>query len=244
MFSDIPGSRTYALDVTTGEVSVLEQDSRYSNGRTVDVEGRLVVCEHLGRRVIRHEPDGSVTVLADSFEGKRLNSPNDVVVSRDGTVWFTDPTYGILSDHEGRKADPEIGTGVYSVTPTGELRAQTWRHAMPNGLCFSPDESVLYVVDSGVRPGTIHAYPVHAGWLGEPRLWLDIPDGTADGIRCDAGGNVWAAVQHEELNGVWVISPAGQVLRRIPVPEMASNLCFAAGQLFVTAGGSLYSIEV
>ena len=193
--SDIPNHRIIKWEEETGAVSIFRKPSNFANGNTRDRQGRLITCEHGGRRVIRTEYDGSITVLIDPFDGKRLNSPNDVVVKSDGSIWFTDPTFGLLGNYEGYKAEPEIDANVYRIDgATGKATIVAEGVLGPNGLCFSPDEKILYVVESrGVPNRKILAYDVVAGGdkLSNKRVFIDAGPGTPDGMRCDIDGNLW-----------------------------------------------------
>jgi gluconolactonase len=252
IWSDIPNDRLLRWDERTGDVSVFRQPSGYANGGTRDLQGRLVSCEHLGRRVTRTEHDGRVTVLADAFDGHRLNAPNDVVVASDGGVWFTDPGYGIDTDYEGRRAAAELPTAVYRVDPaTGALDAVVTDLERPNGLCFAPGEALLYVVDSGSSPGRICTYQV--GGDGPCRVaaagtFATLENGTYDGLRCDTSGNVWvAAAGGEGVDGVHVLAADGTLIGQILLPERCANLCFggaAGNRLFMTASQSVYALFV
>jgi gluconolactonase len=250
VWSDIPNRRILRWVEGQG-VGVFRADSNYSNGNTRDRQGRLVTCEHGGRRVTRTEPDGAITVLADSHAGKRLNSPNDVVVKSDGSVWFTDPPYGILSDYEGFKAPQEQeGCFVYRLDPeSGDLEVVTRELSKPNGLAFSPDETILYVAESGAShdphcPRHILAFPVQNGQaLGKSRIFAEVSQGLPDGFRVDVHGNVWTSAGE----GVECFDPAGNLLGRIKLPEVAANLTFGGprrNRLFITATSSLYSVYV
>lgn len=253
LWSDIPNNRILRWDEETGAVSVYRKPSNFANGHTRDRQGRLVTCEHGGRRVTRTEYDGSITVLMDSFDGKRLNSPNDVVVKSDGSVWFTDPVFGILGDYEGYKATPEIGMNVYRLEPdTGRAEIVADDVLGPNGLCFSPDESKLYVVESrGVPNRKILAYDVAAGGarLSNRRVLIDAGPGTPDGMRCDVDGNLWCGwgMGDPQLDGVMVFAPDGAPIGRILLPERCANVCFGGlkrNRLFMAASQSLYALYV
>lgn len=232
-------------------VSVFRPYSNNANGNTRDRQGRLVTCEHLTRRVTRTEADGRITVVADRHDGKRLNSPNDVVVKSDDSVWFTDPSYGILSDYEGERAEPEqSGCHVYRVdAKTGAVSIAVDDFVKPNGLAFSPDEKILYIADSGRShdangPHHIRAFEVgEGGKLGKSRVFAEIEHGVPDGFRVDTQGNVWTSAQ----DGVICYSPDGTRLGRIKLPEMVANLTFGGekrNRLFITATSSLYAVYV
>lgn len=254
LFSDIPNDRILRWDETTGGVSVFRGPSNYANGNTRDRQGRLVTCEHGGRRVTRTEHDGSIHVLCERIAGKRLNSPNDVVVKSDGSVWFTDPVFGISGNYEGHEAQPELPRGVYRIdADTGEVSTLTDELLGPNGLCFSPDERVLYVVESrGVPRRKILAYDVceEGRSLRNGRLLIDAgPDGTPDGLRCDVDGNLWCGwgMGSEALDGVRVFAPDGTAIGRIALPERCANVCFGGrkrNRLFMAASQSLYALYV
>jgi gluconolactonase len=250
VWSDIPNNRMLRWTPDLG-VGIFRADANFSNGNTRDRQGRLVSCEHGGRRVTRTEPDGSITVIADRHDGRRLNSPNDVVVKSDGTVWFTDPTYGIMSDYEGHKAEPEQdGCHVYRVDPdTGTVAVVADDFAKPNGLAFSRDESVLYVADSGVThdpdgPHHIRAFDVRGdNTLGNGRVFVEVSPGVPDGFRLDVDGNLWTSAQ----DGVHCYAPDGTLLGKIRLPQMASNLTFGGpkrNRLFITSTHALYSVFV
>ena len=252
LWSDLPNERILKWEESDGHVSVFRQSDRIANGNTRDRQGRLISCEHRGRRVTRTEHDGSITVLADAFQGKPLNSPNDVIVASDGGIWFTDPPFGLRSQYEGIRGTPELPPSLYRIDPdTAELRLMTADLAGPNGLCFSPDESVLYVVDSAARPSRlIMAFDVqNRQQLSNPRVLIDCEDGTSDGIRCDQDGNLWCGwgMGTEALDGVRVFNPAGVALGHIHLPERCANLCFGGqygNRLFMACGTSLYSLFV
>ncbi|WP_085035366.1 SMP-30/gluconolactonase/LRE family protein [Ensifer aridi] len=249
LWSDIPNQRMLRW-TPEGGVSVFRQPSNFANGHTRDRQGRLISCEHGARRVTRTEIDGSITVLAESYQSKRLNSPNDVVVRSDGTIWFTDPTYGILSDYEGYRAEPEQETrNVYRLDPQiGELEAVVTDFNQPNGLAFSPDEKILYVADSGAShdeglPRHIRAFDVACGGLANGRVFATMDNGIPDGIRTDMAGNLWSSAG----DGVHCFAPDGTLLGKILVPQTVANLTFGGprrNRLFITATTSLYSIYV
>ena len=254
LWSDIPNQRILKWEEETGAVSVYRKPTDFANGNTRDRQGRLITCEHGGRRVTRTEYDGSITVLADSFQGKRLNSPNDVVVKSDGSIWFTDPPFGILGNYEGHQAEPEIGQNVYRLDPgTGEMTAVADDVLGPNGLAFSPDETILYVVESrGVPHRKILAYDVAADGqsITNKRTFIDAgPGGTPDGFRVDIDGNLWCGwgMGAPELDGVNVYAPSGDLIGRIALPERCANVCFGGAKrnrLFMAASQSLYSVYV
>jgi gluconolactonase len=251
LFSDIPNNRILRWTEETGEVSVYRQPSNWTNGNTRDKQGRLVSCEH-GRRVTRTEPDGAVTVLADRFEGKRFNAPNDVVVHPDGGIWFTDPGYGIMSYYEGEKGEFELPPRTYRIDPaSGSITIVATEAERPNGLCFSPDHKKLYLADTGApagKPHPIFVYDVVDGKrLANGRIFYDMGKGMADGIRMDIDGNVWASSGWvgEGYDGVQVITPEGTLIGRILLPEICSNLCFGGlhrNRLFMTGSQSLYAV--
>jgi gluconolactonase len=249
LFSDIPNQRILRW-VEGGGVSVFRSPSNFANGHTRDRQGRLVSCEHGLRRVTRTEVDGTITVLADSHDGKRLNSPNDVVVHSDGSVWFSDPSYGILSDYEGYKAEEEQESrNIWRLDPqTGSLSIMASDFLQPNGLAFSPDERRLYVADSGAShapeaPRHILVFDVSDDGrsLSKGRVFAEIDKGIPDGIRVDVAGNLWSSA----ADGVHCFSPEGILLGKILVPQVVANLTFGGprrNRLFITATTSLYSI--
>src|SRR5437763_6050405 len=249
LWSDIPNNRIMRWDEETGSVAVFRKPSNFANGNTRDRAGRLVTCEH-GRRLTRTEYDGSVSVLADSYRGRRLNSPNDVVVKSDGSIWFTDPAFGILGNYEGFKATPELPTNVYRVDPrTGRASVVAGDINFPNGLCFSPDESRMYIVESRAKPRAIRVYDVveDGTKLANSRIFGDIGEGAPDGFRCDVAGNLWCGWGPGELNGVAVFAPDGKMIGRIALPERCANLCFGGrsrNRLFMAASQSLYAVYV
>lgn len=243
LFSDIPNNRI--LRWTEEGITTFRQPSNYSNGHTRDRQGRLISCEHGLRRVTRTEWDGQITVIADGYGGKRLNSPNDVIVARDGAIWFTDPHYGIVTDYEGFRAEEELPCSVYRVDPDGRIEAVITDMACPNGLAFSPDESRLYVADTGRMfssdPQHIRVYDMMDGKPRNGRIFHKVSAGCADGIRVDSDGNLWSSAG----DGVHCIAPDGHLMGRILVPEVVSNICFggrAKHRLFITATTSLYSV--
>ncbi len=248
VWSDIPNNRMLRWTEETGAVSEFRKPSNFSNGNTRDRQGRLVSCEHFTRRVTRTEYDGTITVLADKFEGKRLNSPNDVVVKSDGSVWFSDPAFGILSDYEGERAPSELPMAFYRLDPaTGKLTVVADGMDGPNGLCFSPDEKLLYVVESASRPRRTWVFDVVGDKLANKRPFADCGElGTPDGWRCDERGNVWAGWgMGEGLDGVRVFAPDGTPILHIDLPERCANLCFGGKyhtRLFMAASHSLYSV--
>jgi gluconolactonase len=251
LWSDIPNNRILRWDEETGATSVFRRPSNNSNGNTRDREGRLVTCEHLTRRVTRTEYDGSITVLADRFEGKRLNSPNDVVVKSDGSIWFTDPDFGILGFYEGEQAPMELPTCIYRVDGrSGRIRLITDEVGRPNGLCFSPDERTLYVVECASTPRRLLALDVaeDGDTVSGRRVFVDAGRGTPDGFRCDVDGNLWCGWGMEQgLDGVMVFNPAGVPIGRVALPERCANLCFGGrhrNRLFMAASQSLYSLYV
>jgi gluconolactonase len=254
VWSDVPGDRMLRWDEETGAVSDFRKPSGYANGNTRDRQGRLVTCEHGGRRVSRTELDGRIVSLADSFEGKRLKSPNDVVCKSDGSLWFTDPSFGILGWYEGHKADAELPTHVYrwqEGEKGGSLAVVAEGIVQPNGLAFSPDESILYIVESRSVPRKILAYDVKGGrTLANRRVLIDAgPQGTPDGFRVDMDGNLWCGwgMGAEGLDGVHVFNPDGRLIGRIDLPERCANVCFGGlhrNRLFMAATSSLYSLYV
>ena len=244
LFSDIPSRRILRWSEADG-LSVYRNDSGFNNGNTRDRQGRLIGCRHGSRDVVRTEYDGTLTVLARTWQGKRLNSPNDVVVSSDGAVWFTDPTYGILSNFEGFRTPPEQpARNVYRLSAEGDLSVVAGDFVQPNGLCFSPDETRLYIAESGSShdddvPAVIRVFDVTGNRLEDRGVFATIDDGLPDGLRCDMQGNLWSSAR----DGVHCFDPQGVLLGKILVPETVSNLCFggADGQrLFITATTGVY----
>ncbi|WP_170470510.1 SMP-30/gluconolactonase/LRE family protein [Ruegeria arenilitoris] len=253
LWSDIPNNRIMRWDEVTGQSSAFRQPSNFANGQTRDRQGRLISCEHGGRRVTRTEYDGSITVLAESFDGKRLNSPNDVIVKSDGSVWFTDPPFGISGNYEGHRAEPELGQNVYRLDPdTEKLKVVADDILGPNGLAFSPDETVLYIVESRGEPSRkILAYDVNTDGasIQNKRALIDAGSGTPDGFRVDVDGNLWCGwgMGDAELDGVMVFDPDGTPIGRIALPERCANVCFggrANSRLFMAASHSVYALYV
>lgn len=243
VWSDIPNDRMMKFSDSEG-ASVFRQPAGYSNGNYLDREGRLVSCEHGNRRVSRTEPDGRVVTLADNYEGKKLNSPNDIVVKSDGTIWFTDPPYGILSDHEGHKADSELGANyVFRLEPdSGTLEIVCETLEMPNGLAFSPDETILYVSDTG-EAGNIVAFDVVDGRrLTNQREFAAVSPGKPDGFRLDTDGNIFTSA----WDGIQVYSPRQELLGKILIPEQrTANCCFGGpgkNRLYAASDTSMYSV--
>jgi gluconolactonase len=252
IWSDIPNDRMMRWDEQTGAVSVFRSPCNHANGNTRDRQGRLITCEHGGRRVTRTEPDGAITVLCDSFNGKRLNSPNDVVVARDGAVWFTDPLFGLLGYNEGVKAESETPQAVYRLDPhtmAASLVADGFQG--PNGLAFSPDEKTLYIVASREEPRQLRAYDVIDGRkLTRERVFIDAgAGGTPDGFRLDLDGNLWCGwgMGTAALDGVRVFNPEGAAIGHIALPERCANVCFGGrwrNRLFMAASHSVYALIV
>ncbi|MGM9485296.1 SMP-30/gluconolactonase/LRE family protein [Roseateles sp. NT4] len=244
LWSDIPNERMLSWCEVSGHVAEFRRPSSYTNGHTLDRQGRLISCEQGGRRVVRTEHDGSLTVLASHFGGQRLNSPNDVVVKSDGTVWFTDPPYGICDDYEGVRAPQEqAGCWVYRLDPvSGELRVMADNLVHPNGLAFSPDERCLYVADTGVERGTMHRFAVDAdGSLSGGEVFIQCDTGFYDGFRCDTEGRIWTSAGR----AIHCHAPDGALIGRIPVPERVSNVSFGGpkrNRLFICATSSVYSV--
>jgi gluconolactonase len=253
LWSDIPNNRIMKWDEASGATSVYRQPSNWANGNTRDRQGRLVTCEH-GRRVTRTEYDGTLTTLAERLDGKRLNSPNDVVVKSDNSIWFTDPPFGLLANYEGDVADAELPQNVYRIDgETGRLEVAIEGIPGPNGLCFSPDESLLYVVESRAMPTRlISAFDIVDGGkrATNRRVVIDAgPGGTPDGMRCDVDGNLWCGwgMGREDLDGVRVFAPDGTPLAHIRLPERCANVCFGGrkrNRLFMAASQSVYALYV
>ena len=248
LFSDIPNNRILRWSEDTNNVSEYRIPSNNSNGNARDTQGRLITCEHLTRRVTRTEHDGTISVIADSFRNFKLNAPNDVVSHSDGSVWFTDPGYGIMNDYEGDKSELELPTAVYRIHPsTGDVQIMATGLIGPNGLCFSPNFDKLYIADSGsTDPRSIFVYDVtdNGTSLSRGRIFRETGSDSTDGIRCDIDGNLWASSQRG-TNSISVYSPEAQLIGRIHLPEMPSNLTFGGmkkNRLFITASQSVYSI--
>ncbi len=260
LVSDIPNNRIMRYDEATGAWGVFRAPSNMANGLARDTQGRLLTCEHGGRRITRTEYDGRITVLADRFQGRRLNSPNDIVCQSNGAIWFTDPPFGIGGHWEGEKAEPELPHAVYRIDPqSGELQQVLTDLAGPNGLAFSPDGRVLYIVESRAQPHRkVWAYDVDgAGGLSGKRLVIDAQGpGALDGIAVDEDGNLWCgwggngslgARPEDAPDGVRVFSPQGLAIGHIHLPERCANLCFGGAgrnRLFMAASHSLYALYV
>ena len=256
LFSDIPNNRMLRWLEDTGEVSVFRAPSNYSNGNSRDRQGRLLSCEHDARRLTRTEHDGTITVLADHFQGKPFNAPNDLAVHSDGAIWFTDPGYGIMSNYEGHKASFELPANVYRLDPNSrEVTVVANDMEKPNGICFAPDEKKVYIVDTGEPkhpgdPRPIRVYDVENGTkLKNGRQFVNMAPGSSDGIRCDVDGNVWSAAGWgpDGFNGVHVFAPDGTLIGKIHLPETCANLCFGGAKknrLFMAASQSLYAVYV
>lgn len=247
LFSDIPNDRILRWDAASQTLATFRQPSGFANGHTRDRQGRLVSCQHGTRSVTRTEWDGTLTTLAASWQGKRLNSPNDVIVARDGGIWFSDPHYGIVTDYEGHRGTEETPCAVYRIDPDGSLARMIDDMACPNGLCFSPDESRLYVADTGRAftddPMQIRVYDMQDGRPVRGRHFHTITPACADGMRVDSDGNLWSSAG----DGVHCLSPEGDLLGKILIPERVSNLCFggrAKQVLYMTATTSLYSVAL
>ena len=251
VWSDIPNNRMMRFDETDGSVSVFRQPAGNSNGNTVDLQGRLISCEHSGRRVSRTNHDGSVTTIAASFNGKRLNSPNDAVVHSDGSIWFTDPSYGIDSDYEGDKAESEIGScNVYRVDPgTGKIEAVITDMTRPNGIAFSLDETKLYVSDTGrthqgAKEADLMVFDI--GRRGRPtkgRAFANCTAGLFDGFRLDTSGRIWTSA----ADGVHVYEANGDLIGKVKVPEVVANVAWGGSKrnvLYICGTTSLYAVRL
>ena len=253
LWSDIPNDRILRWEEETGAVSVFRKPSHNANGNTRDRQGRLLTCEHDARRVTRTEYDGTITVLAEHYEGKPLNSPNDIVCKSDGSVWFTDPPFGVLGFYEGHRATPELPTNVYRLDPaSGRLTVVAGDVNRPNGLAFSPDESRLYIIEAAPNPRVVRVYDVVDGGtrLSNGRVFLTAePNGTPDGFRVDVDGNLWMGwgMGTEALDGVNVFNSQAKLIGRIDLPERCANVCFGGvyrNRLFMAASTSVYSLYV
>jgi gluconolactonase len=252
VWSDIPNDRMMRWDEKNDQLGVFRHPSNYANGNTVDLQGRLITCEHLGRRVVRTEHDGQQTVIASHWQGKRLNSPNDLVVRSDGGIWFTDPDYGILSDYEGRRNPSDIGVcNVYRVDPhTGVVDIVASDFVKPNGLAFSPDEKILYVADTGgshITNGPRHIRRLEVSTdgrrLGKSDIFAQCSDGFFDGFRVDCDGRIWTSA----ADGVHVFEQSGDLIGKIRLPEVVANVCFGGprlDRLYICATSSVYSCRL
>jgi len=254
IFSDIPNNRMMRWLEDDGHLSVFRAPSNYSNGNTRDREGRLITCEHDTQRVTRTEPDGRIIVLIDCFEDKKLNAPNDVVVASDGAIWFTDPGYGIDGPYEGHKAEAELPRNVYRLDPSsGSASVVADDFTRPNGICFSPDERQLYIVDSGIShggPAHIRVFDVDGRRLRNGRIFADdFAPGMTDGLRTDVDGNVWCSMGWADPaeDGVRCYAPNGDLIGKVHLPEVCANLCFGGrkkDRLFMCASTSVYALYV
>lgn len=251
LWSDIPNNAVMRWDEATGATSIFRQPSNNANGHARDRQGRLISCEHDTRRITRTEYDGTITVLADSYDGKPLNSPNDIAVKSDGSIWFTDPPFGIAGFYEGHKATPQLPQNVYRLdTETRKLEVVLGDVKGPNGICFSPDEKTLFVVESRATPNRlILSWDIEGDRLKNRRVHIDCGNGTADGIAIDMYGNLWCGwgMGTEELDGVRVFNPQGKAIGMIHLPERCANLCFGGEQrnrLFMASSTSVYSLYV
>jgi gluconolactonase len=251
LWSDVPNNRMMRWDEITGRTSVYRSPSNNSNGLARDREGRLVTCEHNTRRITRTEHDGTITVLIDKFDGKPLNSPNDIVVKSDGSIWFSDPAAAGFDPYEGRVEKPELPTNVYRLDPKSGRATVVAGDLRPNGLCFSPDERKLYLADNGPNPRVIRGYDLmdDGTRLANPRVAVTCdPGAIADGFRCDVDGNLWVgAGPGEDLDGVKIYNPEGKPIGHIRLPERCANLTFGGvyrNRLFMAASHSLYSLYV
>ena len=243
VWSDIPNNVQMRWIEEDGRITTFRNPSGYSNGNTFDYEGRQLSCEHGGRRVVRYENNGTITTIADKFQGKRLNSPNDIVVHPDGSIWFTDPTYGINGNYEGFKADKELKEAVYRVDPkSGQMDKVFDEMSGPNGICFSPDYKKVYIADTGTGR-EIRVFDLDGKSLRNGKRFVQLAGAAADGMRCDVDGNIWAGASP----GVQVIAPSGDPIGVIRLPENCANVCFGGtkrNRLFMTASQSLYVVYV
>ena len=249
LFSDIPNNKLLRWDETNGDVSAFRYPSNFSNGNTRDLQGRLITCQHLTRSVTRTEHSGEVKTIASHFDGKRLNSPNDVTVKSDGSIWFTDPDYGILSDYEGRKSQSEQSTcNVYRIDPKiGNLSLVSNQMIKPNGLCFNKNETKLYVSDTGGShvsggPRNIYSFELNGEQIvsKNPNFFAECSNGVFDGFRIDSEDRIWTSA----ADGVHCYNSAGVLIGKIKIPEIVSNVCFGGerlNRLFITGTTSLYS---
>jgi len=254
LWSDIPNNRIMRWLEDDGHVSVFRADSNYSNGNTRDREGRLITCEHDSRRVTRTETDGTITVLIDSFQGKKLNAPNDVVVAADGAIWFTDPGYGIFGNYEGHLAEPELPPRVYRLdAKSGQTTVVADDFDKPNGLAFSSDEKKLYIIDSGLTHGgrsNMRVFEVDGDRLANGKVFAEnFAPGFTDGVRTDMAGNVWCSMgwADPKEDGVRCYAPSGDLIGKIHLPETCANLCFGGkkrNRLFMAASTSVYATYV
>jgi gluconolactonase len=251
LWSDIPNNRIMRWDEETGAVSIFRKPSNNANGNTRDRQGRLVTCEHDARRVTRTEYDGAITVICDRYQGKRLNSPNDVVVKSDGSIWFTDPHFGIIGYYEGHIDTSELPMNVYRVDDqTGEATVVADGIVGPNGLAFSPDETKMYIVESRAQPRRLLVYEVVDGrkLVGGREFISAGPDGAPDGFRLDLDGNLWCGWgMTAALDGVRIFNAAGEPIGHVALPERCANLCFGGrwrNRLFMAASHSLYALYV
>ncbi len=250
LWNDVPNDRTMRYDEETGAISIFRKPSNKANGLTRDRQGRLLSCEHAGRRVSRTEYDGTVTVMMDKFDGKRLNSPNDIVVKSDDSIWFTDPIYGIAGNYTGIVDRQELPTNVYRLDKTGRATLVVDDIKGPDGLAFSPDEKKLYIIEDGASPQVFRVYDVvdDGTRLANGRTFITVErgKGIADGLRVDVDGNLWCGWGGGEGNdGVMIFNPDGKLIGRIELPERCANVCFGGfrrSRLFMAASHSLYSV--